>query len=98
MFKGLFLFPKTGDTSEVEAFVDGEFLPAFKGLRGLHSFTGSAGALLASGDPPFVRVVEAMFESLEAAQAAVESAAGDAEREGVRRFHLNTLLYEVRDL
>jgi hypothetical protein len=60
----LILFPEPDDPPALDALLD-QFVPDLKGAAGIHAVRMSAGDVMSrGGPPPYVRIVEARFESL----------------------------------
>jgi len=85
-----FLFPKSADSKELDDFLSSQFIPAHKQALGLRSLKISAGDLMSpGGPPPYAKIVEASFDSLNDVMAAVQSQTQDARDsdEGSRRSY-----------
>jgi hypothetical protein len=98
MINVLFLFPKSTDLKALDDFISNKFIPGIKQAHGLRSLKLSAGDLMgAGGPPPYSRVVEASFDSLDAFMATVPPD-GEPEKETMRSLGTLILFYEVSEL
>jgi hypothetical protein len=93
----MFLFPKSADTTEVEALVRERLLPSLR-TSSARSVTESEGDLMGSAGAqiPYAKVVVATFDSLGDAMASRESPEGQAGREQLQGLGAQVLLYEAR--
>ena len=94
----LFLFPKSADLKTLDDFISSKFIPGIKQADGLRSLKLSAGNLMSpGGPPPYSRVVEASFDSLDEFMATVPPD-GQPEKEYIKSLGTLILFYEVREL
>jgi uncharacterized protein (TIGR02118 family) len=99
MIDGLFLFPKSIDPQTLDDFLSTRFRPQHMKLPGLRSFKLSVGDLMSpSGPPPYSRVAETSFESLDDVMAIVQSPASQAVRDYMKSLGTLILMYEVIEL
>lgn len=95
MIKALFLFPKSTETKAVEELLSTHLIPTLKQANGLRSLTSSTGPLMSPmGPPPYSKVVEASYGSLEDWIALVQSPAVQGGRDDLPAGTL-ILYYEV---
>jgi hypothetical protein len=95
MIKALFLFPKSTEPEMLEGFLSTNLIPTLQQSSGLRSLTTSTGPLMSpGGPPPYAKVVEASFGSLEDWIALVQSPAVQARRDDMPPDTL-ILYYEV---
>ena len=98
MIDVLFLFPKSTDLKALDDFISNSFIPGLKQAQGLRSLKVSAGDLMsAGGPPPYSRVVEASFDSLDEFMATVPLD-GQPEKEYMRSLGTLILFYEASEL
>ena len=99
MINVLFLFPKSTDLKTLDDFISNSFIPVVKQARGLRSLKLSAGDLMSpGGPPPYSRVVEASFDSLDELMAHVQSPEAQPSREYLKSLGTLILFYEVSEL
>jgi len=98
MINVLSLFPKSTDLETLDDFISNTFVPGFKQAQGLRSLKVSAGELMsAGGPPPYSRVVEASFDSLDQFMATVPPD-GQPEKEYIKSLGTVILFHEVSEL
>ena len=98
MINVLFLFPKSADLKTLDDFISNKFIPGVKQANGLRSLKLSAGDLMSpGGPPPYSRVVEASFDSLDEFMASVPPD-GQPEKEYMKSLGTLILFYEVGEL
>jgi hypothetical protein len=94
----LFLFPRSVESGTLDDFISGTFVPGLKQARGAGSVNVSAGDVMSpGGQPPYSRVVEVAFDSLNDVIAAVEAPEAQAGRQTVRDLGALILTYEVNE-
>jgi len=100
MVNCLFLIPKSADPRAVDAFLSGRFLPGLKQVAGVRSRSVSEGELMCPAGPqiPYARVINASFASLCDAIASRQSASGQSDNEELRRFGVQVLMYESKEI
>ena len=95
MIKALFLFPKSTEPETLAGFLSTNLIPTLQQANGLRSVAMSTGPLMSpGGPPPYAKVVEASFGSLEDWIALVQSPAVQARRDELPPDTL-MLYYEV---
>jgi hypothetical protein len=98
MINVLFLFPKSTDLKTLDDFISNKFIPGIKQAHGLRALKLSEGDLMsAGGPPPYSRVVEASFDTLDEFMATVPPD-GQPEKEYMRSLGTLILFYEVSEL
>jgi len=98
MVNVLFLFPKSTDPKELDDFLTNRFIPAHKQALDVRSLKISAGDLMSpGGPPPYAKVVEVSFDSLNDMMAFVQSQPPDA-RDRMKALGTLILMYEVDEL
>src|SRR4029450_11300302 len=98
MINVLFLFPKSADAKEVDDFLANRLIPAHKQAPDVRSLKVSDGDLMSpGGPPPYAKVVEVSFDSLNDTMAFVQSQPQDA-KERMQALGALILLYEVNEL
>lgn len=66
MINVIFLFPKSADPNELDEFISNTLIRDFKKTQGLLSLKISEGQIMSrKGPPPYSRIVEATFDTLE---------------------------------
>ena len=96
MISVLYQFPLSGDPLAVDEFISATLLPGLKGAEGLQSLQLSSGDMMsAGGPPPYARVVQAAFPSIEALFAYVQSPVGPRTREFLESTGTLITFYEV---
>ena len=65
MINVLVLFPISADPKVLDDFLSNTAIPFLKQARGLRSLKISSGDLMSGGPPPYSKVVEASFDSLD---------------------------------
>lgn len=99
MIKVLFFFPKSIAADEFDVFLAKGFIPTVRQAPGLRSLQVSSGDLMSpGGPPPYARVIEASFDSLEEMMAHVFSPDNQDNREQMKAFAAQIIYYEVEDL
>jgi hypothetical protein len=72
---------------------------AFKGVRGLGSIRISEGHIMSpGGPPPYSKVIEVSFDSLESLMAWVQTPAAQADKELAGSLGIVRIFYEVKEL
>jgi hypothetical protein len=98
MIDVLTLFPNTIGQEEFDNNLS-NIVTAFRGADGLRSVKISAGHIMSpGGPPPYSKVIEASFESLELFMAWVESPAAQSMKDLFTDSGIVRLFYEVNDL
>lgn len=99
MFRSLILFPSSIEGESVERLLADEIAPAFRENGGLISLHLSVGPLMGPGARDGARgsVMEATFETLDAALSAIMAPAFDATRTKVESLGADILLFEIRE-
>lgn len=93
----LMLFPSSADQDDVDSLL-ARLVPSLKQAPGLRSLKVSAGQLMSrGGPPPFVRVLEASFDSLADWMAQVPSPDRTEERDAFDRVNPLVLFFEVSE-
>ena len=99
MINVLFLFPKSTDPTALDDFLFNRLVPGINQARGLRSLKLSAGDLMSpGGPPPYSRVVQASFDSLDDVMAIVQSPETQAGRDYIKSVGALILMYEVNEL
>jgi hypothetical protein len=99
MVSVLYEFPKSVDPQLLEEFMTTNLLPGLKGAQGLQSLQQSTGELMsAGGPPPYARVVQAHFPTLESLFGYVQSPPGLATQEFLESTGTLIVFYEVQEL
>jgi hypothetical protein len=98
MIHVLTLFPNTIGQEELDNILS-KIMPAFKEADGLRSIKTSAGHIMSpGGPPPYSKVIEASFESLELFMGWVESPEAQSTKDLFVGSGIVRLFYEVNDL
>ena len=96
MINVLFLFPKSADSQELDDWISNQFLPASKQNPALRSLKISVGDLMSPfGPPPYSRVVEASFDSLEDVMPVIQSQQTQDANANMKALGALILMYEV---
>ncbi|MDP9274914.1 MAG: hypothetical protein M3O99_04885 [Chloroflexota bacterium] len=76
------------------------FLPGLKQVPGIGSLSVSEGDLMgpAGAQIPYAKVINASFGSLGEAMAARQSQAGQSDNEELRRFGVQVLMYQTKEI
>ncbi len=99
MINVLFLFPKSADPKALDDLLSNGLVPGIQQARGLRSLKLSAGDLMSpGGPPPYSKVLEASFDSLDDVMAIVQSPAVQARRDYITSVGTLILMYEVSEL
>jgi hypothetical protein len=99
MLTVLYEFPKSIDSKALEEFLTANLLPGLKQAKGLQSLQTNSGDLMsAGGPPPFSKVVQAYFSSLESLFEYVQSPLGLATREFLESTNTVIVFYEIQEL
>ena len=97
MVNVLFLFPKSIDPKELDDVLTNGLIPAHKQALSVRSLKISEGDLMSpGGPPPYAKVVEVSFDSLNDMMAFVQSQPPDS-RERVKALGTLILMYEVKE-
>ena len=92
-------FPKSADAEELDDFLSNQFIPTNKQSPGLRSLKISVGDLMSpGGPPPYAKIIEASFDSLNDVMAVVQSPATQAMRDQMKALGVFILMYEVSEL
>ena len=95
----LYQFLKTTDPGALERFLETNLIPGLKQAHGLRALESSQGDLMsAGGPPPYSRVAEATFDSLEDLFAYVQSPTGLATQEFLEGERALIIFYEIASL
>lgn len=98
MINVLFLFPKSADPKMLDDFVSNTFIPRLKTAKGVLSLKTNDGQIMSrGGPPPYAKIVEASFDSLESLMATAP-ADGAPEKEQMDNLGGLIISYDVQDL
>ena len=98
MINVLALFPNSIEPKTLDDLVT-KMVPAMKGAPGLRSLKISEGHVMSpGGPPPYSKVIEATFESLEEFMAWVQTPAAQADKELMVDSGIIRIYYEVNEL
>lgn len=98
MIHALTLFPSTLGPEELDNILS-KIITGFNGAEGLRSFKISEGRIMSpGGPPPYSKVIEISFESLELFMAWVESPATQSIGDVFTGSGIVRLFYEVKEL
>ena len=98
MINVLALFPNTIDPEVLDELIS-KMIPAFKQGQGLCSLKISDGHVMSpGGPPPYSKVIEASFESLEDFMAWAQTPAAQADKKFMIESGIIRLYYEVNEL
>jgi hypothetical protein len=99
MLTVLYEFPKAINSKVLDEFLTRNLLPGLKQARGLQSLQLNAGELMsAGGPPPFSKVVQAYFSSLESIFEYVQSPTGLATQEFLESTNTVIVFYDIQEL
>jgi hypothetical protein len=97
MLDVLILFPQPDEPAALDAMVE-QLLPDLNGAAGIQSVRVSAGDVMSrGGPPPYARVIEARFESLEAWMGWVMAPARAERGASFDRFRPVVLFFEATE-
>ena len=99
MIQVLYQFSTSIDQKALDEFLTTNLLPGLKqaqGLRALHS--SSSDLMSAGGPPPFSKVIQASFNSLEELFGYVQSPVGLATQEFLEGTNTLIVFYEVQEI
>ena len=65
MVNVLFLFPRSADPKMLDDLISNALIPRLKTAKGLLALTMSDGQIMGRSAPPYSRIVEASFDTLE---------------------------------
>jgi len=97
MINVLFLFPKSADPKVLDDLISNTFIPRLKTAKGILSLTMSGGQIMGRSAPPYSRIVEASFDSLENLMATAP-ADGTPEKDQFENLGGLFFSYDVKDL
>lgn len=97
MINVLFLFPKSADPKVLDDLISNALIPRLKTAKGLLSLTMSEGQIMGRSAPPYSRIVEASFDTLEnmMATAPADGTPGKKQFEDLGGLFFS---YDVQDL
>ena len=94
----LTLFPKSTDPKALDDYISSQMIPRLKQAHGLRSLTLSVGDLMSPvGPPPYSRVFETSFDSMDDWWAYVQTPAAQAEKDFLKSIGTVMLFYEVSE-
>ena len=98
MINVLFLFPKSADPKELDDLFSSRFNLESKQAMKARSLTISVGELMSPfGPPPFVRVMEVSYDSLEDVMGVTQNPDVQAGNQKLKAFGVLILMYEVNE-
>jgi hypothetical protein len=98
MINVIFLFPTSADSQMLDDFISKGLIPSLKKAKGVLSLKTNDGHIMSrKGPPPYSRIVEATFDTLENLMATAPED-GDAEKEQFDKLGGLMISYEVNAL
>ena len=98
MINVMFLFPKSADPKMLDDFISNGLIPPLKKAKGVLSLRTSDGHIMSrKGPPPYSRIVEATFDTLENLMATAPED-GAPEKEQMDKLGGLMMSYEVNVL
>lgn len=98
MIKVIALFPSTLSPEKIDELTS-KMIPAFRQAQGLISLTVSDGHMMSpGGPPPYSKVVEASFESLEVFMAWTQNPAAQADKDLIFNSGVINMYFETMEV
>ena len=98
MIQVIYQFPTSTDARLLDDFLSNNLIPGLKQAQGLMALHSSSGDMMsAGGPPPFSKVVQAAFNSLEELFGYVQSPVGLATQEFIEGTNTLILFYEAQE-